>query len=126
MPPTVYGNPARIRVDSAEQSLDCVVKADDAGGSACDFQVFRNKTHPGLFPGADKNDGAEKQNQVALQAQELAEPAREAGYVAYYGSDESNVRHWITGFTPALSSQRGPRGSVSSGQATYAGFTLVL
>ena len=73
MSPSVYHQSAGIGIDGAEQSLEGVVEADDDRGCAQRLQVLGNKTHPGLFAGADENDGAEKQRQIALQAQETAD-----------------------------------------------------
>ena len=76
MPPTVHHHATGIRVHGAEQRFDCIVQSDDPGGGSQNFQVFGNETHPRLFARADQDDGAKKQNQIALEAQEPAELAR--------------------------------------------------
>ena len=77
MSPAINEDTARIGIDSAEQSPERIEKADNENGRAECLEIFRDKTHPELFSGADDERGNEQDDEVALEGEEIGNPAPE-------------------------------------------------
>jgi Repeat of Unknown Function (DUF347) len=71
--PAVREYAAGISVDGTEQSAQRIIKTDNKHHCTERLQIFRHKTHPEFFAGANDKDGDEQDDEIALEPKESSE-----------------------------------------------------
>src|SRR5437879_12879046 len=73
MSPKIDQNTARIGVNRAEQCPKSIVQPDNKNTRAQRLQKFRHEPHPEFFTCADDKNGDQKNDEVPLKPEEVAE-----------------------------------------------------
>src|SRR5947208_6302142 len=70
MSPAVREYAARVGIDRTKQSAKRIIKTDNKHHCTERLQIFRHKTHPEFFAGANDKDGDEQDDEIALEPKE--------------------------------------------------------